>query len=107
MKRLAKSNDRKLFGVCGGIAEYFNIDPVIVRIGWVILTCFLFGTGVVVYLVASFIMPDKDYHFEDYDVSRMKSANVDDYAETVKEKKESASRAKGHSSEEFDSYFEK
>lgn len=36
-KRLHKSDsDKKLCGVCGGIAEYFNIDPTIVRLGWII-----------------------------------------------------------------------
>ena len=45
MKRLTKSSaDRKLAGVCGGIAEYFDIDPTIVRIAWVLFCC-LGGSG--------------------------------------------------------------
>lgn len=56
-KRLYKSQtDRKLCGVCGGVAEYFNIDPTIVRLVWAILGCT--GTGVVAYIVAAIIMPD-------------------------------------------------
>ena len=39
-KRLYKSEtDKKIAGVCGGIAEYFNIDSTLVRIGWVVLSC--------------------------------------------------------------------
>ena len=57
-KKLYKSNmDKKLFGVCGGIAEYFNIDSTIVRLIWVILV-FCFGTGVLAYLIAAIVMPD-------------------------------------------------
>ena len=45
-KRLHKSDsDKKLCGVCGGIAEYFNIDPTIVRLGWIIF-CLAGGSGV-------------------------------------------------------------
>lgn len=107
MKKLEKSNERKIFGVCGGLAEYFNIDPTVVRIAWIILACFSFGTGFFVYLIAGFVMPDKNYSFTEDDVSRMKSANVNDYAENAKNKKETETKAKGHTSEEFDSYFKK
>ena len=40
MKRLVKSHDKKLCGVCGGIAEYFNIDPSIVRLLWLLTVLF-------------------------------------------------------------------
>ena len=46
-----------LTGVCGGIAEYFNIDPTLVRLAWVIFTCASFGAGVVAYIVASIVIP--------------------------------------------------
>ena len=40
-KRLYKSSENSMLcGVCGGIAEYFDIDPTLVRLAWVILTCF-------------------------------------------------------------------
>ena len=46
MKKLIRSaTDRKLAGVCGGIGEYFGIDPTMVRIGWVVF-CLLGGSGV-------------------------------------------------------------
>lgn len=56
-KRLYKSVDnRKICGVCGGIGEYFNIDPTLIRIIWAILACT--GTGIIAYLVCAIIMPD-------------------------------------------------
>lgn len=61
-KRLYRSSvNYMLTGVCGGIAEYFNIDPTLVRLAWVILTCASFGAGfgagVVAYIVASIVIP--------------------------------------------------
>lgn len=57
MNRLYKSNKDKVFeGVCGGIGEYFNIDPVIIRLMWVVLVVFG-GTGIVAYLIAMLIIP--------------------------------------------------
>lgn len=59
MKRLYKSRtDRKIFGVCGGIAEYFNIDPTVVRLIVVILV-FGCGTGILAYLAAALVMSDE------------------------------------------------
>ena len=56
-KRLYKSNKNKVFdGVCGGIAEYFNIDPTLVRLGFVILSCFG-GSGMLAYFAAAVIIP--------------------------------------------------
>ena len=58
-KRLLRSNnDRMLAGVCGGIAEYFNLDPSLLRLAWIFLTLF-FGTGFLVYLIAWIIIPEK------------------------------------------------
>lgn len=57
MRRLQKSSkNRMLFGVCGGLAEYFRIDPVIVRVVFILLAL-ANGIGVLVYLVLSLIMP--------------------------------------------------
>lgn len=56
-KRLYKSaTDKKICGVCGGIAEYFDIDPTIVRLAWVIFTLFG-GSGVLAYIIAAIVMP--------------------------------------------------
>lgn len=58
MKRLYKSKDKKLCGVCAGIAEFFDIDPTIVRIAWLlaVLCC---GVGAIAYLVMALVMPNK------------------------------------------------
>ena len=59
MKRLYKSRtDRKIFGVCGGIAEYFNLDPTIIRLAWA-LFCLAGGSGILAYIIAAIIMPRK------------------------------------------------
>jgi len=61
MKRLYKSKDNKiLFGVIGGLGEYFNVDPVILRLLWVVVVVFTaFFPGVIAYLVAALIIPHK------------------------------------------------
>lgn len=57
-KRLYKVEDGKMVdGVCGGIGEYFNIDPTLVRIIWA--CCALTGTGIVAYFICALIMPPK------------------------------------------------
>ena len=55
-KRLYKSNDSMLDGVCAGIAEYFDIDPTLVRLGWV-LFCTMGGSGILAYIIAAVIIP--------------------------------------------------
>lgn len=56
-KRLYRSSkDRMLCGVCGGVAEYFNVNPTLIRLGMVLLGCS--GSGIVAYLIAAIIMPD-------------------------------------------------
>ncbi|MBQ3124050.1 MAG: PspC domain-containing protein [Clostridia bacterium] len=58
MKKLFRSTtDRKLFGVCGGIAEYFNIDSTIVRLILIFLVLCV-GTGVLAYLIAAILIPE-------------------------------------------------
>lgn len=57
-KKLTKSrNDRKLCGVCGGLAEYLNLDSTIVRLIWLLLVFFA-GTGILAYLIAALVMPE-------------------------------------------------
>lgn len=57
-KKLYKSSvNRRLCGVCGGIAEYFNIDPTLVRLVWVIITL-MGGAGILAYIIAAIIIPD-------------------------------------------------
>ena len=50
-KRLYRSSvNYMLAGVCGGIGEYFNIDPTLIRLAWVIVTCMSFGSGIIAYI---------------------------------------------------------
>ena len=59
-RKLYKSNDKKFSGVCAGIAEYFGIDPTIVRIIYALFTFFTAGlTGVIIYAILAMIMEDK------------------------------------------------
>ena len=59
MKKLFRSRENRMIcGVCGGVAEYFNIDPTLVRLGWVLVAACSFGTGIIAYFVAAIIMPD-------------------------------------------------
>ena len=60
-KKLYKSNQNKMIdGVCGGVAEYFNIDPTLVRLGVVFLTC-VGGGGILAYIIAACIIPRSPY----------------------------------------------
>ena len=60
-KKLYKSNRNKMVaGVCGGIAEYFNIDPTVVRLAWV-LFCALGGSGFLAYIIAAIIIPNDPF----------------------------------------------
>jgi phage shock protein PspC (stress-responsive transcriptional regulator) len=60
-KRLYRTegSDKMLCGVCGGIAEYFDIDPTLVRVGWVIATLCSASFGLWVYIACAIIVPNK------------------------------------------------
>ncbi len=64
-KKLYRSNDRKLFGVCGGIAEYFGWDPTIVRILWAVFTI-TGGAGAIIYLLATLLMDNRPDYVSPY-----------------------------------------
>ena len=56
-KKLYKSNQNKMIcGVCGGIVEYFGIDPTIIRLAWAIF-CVMGGAGIQAYILAAVIVP--------------------------------------------------
>lgn len=56
-KKLYKSNENKMVdGVCGGIAEYFGLDPTLVRLGWILLSA-LAGSGLLAYIIAAIVIP--------------------------------------------------
>ena len=96
-KKLYKSQNKLIFGVCGGIADYFNMDPTIIRLLMIILLVVSFGTGLIIYIVAAVIMPD--LHVDDMnDSDNLKSAGS---SSTCQKENES------ESDDEFNSYFKK
>ena len=82
-KRLCKSNkDKIIAGVCGGIAEYYNWDPTIVRLVWAVITCF-YGTGLVLYIVAALIFPERLSSDKTDDAEKISAEVTVDNAETT------------------------
>ena len=61
-KKLTRSNNRMLAGVCAGIAEYFEIDPTLVRVCYAALSIFSAGfPGLLLYIILMIIMPQKEW----------------------------------------------
>jgi phage shock protein C len=59
-KTLKRSvRDRKLFGICGGLGEYFEVDPTIIRILYIVFTFLSGGAGVVIYFILFFVVPEE------------------------------------------------
>ncbi len=58
-KKLLRSENKKLCGVCGGLGEYFDIDPTIIRLAAAVCTFFTVGAGILLYLIAALIIPSK------------------------------------------------
>ena len=59
-KKLYRSvTDRKVAGVCAGIAKYLNMDPTVIRLLWVLVSLFAFA-GVIAYVVCAFIIPEEN-----------------------------------------------
>lgn len=66
MKRIIRSRkDRIISGVCGGFAEYFSLDPSLIRLAWIFFTIFG-GSGIIAYLLAMIVIPD-EYSASQYD----------------------------------------
>ena len=64
-KRVYKdSRDKKISGVCSGIAKFFALDPTLIRLAWV-LFCALGGSGVLAYIVCALVIPDEPGAIED------------------------------------------
>ena len=64
MKRLYRSPNRIVAGVCGGIAEYFDIDPTLIRVVYVILSLFSVAfPGVLLYIILMILIPNYDNNF--------------------------------------------
>ena len=57
-KKLYRSDENKMLaGVCGGIAEYFGVDPTLIRLAWVVFSL-LGGSGLLAYIIAAIIVPE-------------------------------------------------
>lgn len=60
-KKLYRSRNQKMLaGVCGGLAEYFGVDPTIVRLVWALTVCFA-GAGILVYIICAIVIPEEPY----------------------------------------------
>jgi phage shock protein PspC (stress-responsive transcriptional regulator) len=58
MEKKLVRKDKKIFGVCGGLADYFGMDPTVIRIIFVVALVF-FGSGVLLYLILALFMPEE------------------------------------------------
>lgn len=66
-KRIYRVKDGKMLaGVCGGVAEYFNLDPTVVRILWALVAWFA-GAGIIAYMICAFVIPEKEDDIIDID----------------------------------------
>jgi phage shock protein C len=63
MRKLTRSRNRVFAGVCGGLAEYFNVDPTVIRIAYVLVSIFSAGfPGLLVYIILWLMIPESNYH---------------------------------------------
>ena len=53
------ATDRKICGVCGGLADYFGLDSTLVRLAFIALAVLGFSTGIILYILAAVVMPDQ------------------------------------------------
>lgn len=59
-KKLTKSDDKIFAGICGGMAEYLDFDPTVVRVAYATLTLFTAFSGIILYFLLWFIIPKKE-----------------------------------------------
>lgn len=60
-RKLVRSRANRTFcGVCGGIGEYLNVDPTLIRLVWLLCSLVSCGTGLIVYIAAALIIPEDD-----------------------------------------------
>ena len=79
-KKLYRSKtDKKLCGVCGGLAEYLNVDPTVIRLIWVFATFFI-GCGLLAYIIAALIVPEKT---DDIPTTATEKAETNEQAENT------------------------
>ena len=60
VKRLYRSSDNRVFaGICGGLGEYFDVDPTVVRVVYVLLSLLTAFMGVLLYIILLFLIPNR------------------------------------------------
>ena len=59
-KLYRSQRNRKLAGICGGLGDYFNCDPTLVRVAWVLATFLSAGIAILLYLALIFVIPNED-----------------------------------------------
>ncbi|MDH6358048.1 PspC domain-containing protein [Parabacteroides sp. PF5-9] len=62
-KRLYRSRNKMIAGVCAGFAEYFDLDPTLVRVGYILLSIFTAFAGALAYLILWIVMPQQGEQF--------------------------------------------
>lgn len=61
-RKLYRSNTNKMIcGVCGGLGEYINVDPTLIRLAWALIACS--GAGIVAYIIAAIIIPQNPQNY--------------------------------------------
>lgn len=63
-KRLYRSKERILGGVCGGLAEYLDVDPTVIRVAYAVLTFFTVFSGILLYPILWIIIPEQPHMLE-------------------------------------------
>ncbi len=105
-----------ILGVCSGIAEFFNVDPVIVRLIMVIITIGSKGTGLLIYLIGAIIIPNRPYGDDDsyWDSRDYRNANEkgsrwadDERSDRQDARNMHADESRRRSDEDFDKHFGK
>ena len=61
-KKLTRSNNGMIAGVCAGIADYFDLDPTLVRVGYILLSLFTMFSGVIAYFIVWLVIPKKTFY---------------------------------------------
>jgi phage shock protein PspC (stress-responsive transcriptional regulator) len=78
-KKLYKSSDKKISGVCAGVAEFFGIDPTIVRVAYALLALFTAAVPcIAVYAILAFVIPQSpfpEYEYNEFEQNRMDGNN--------------------------------
>ena len=91
-KRLYKNQSKKkIAGVCQGVAEYFEIDPTIVRIVWFAVSWF-YGVGVGIYILMWIILPDKSEVAEVLDEEEFEKGKIRDFYKDDKDGDEKSNK---------------